>query len=55
MPIEVVTDAVVIQDYYLKTWHRRTRYFAYGTSIYERGYLADRLRAMGLEPEGYLL
>lgn len=55
MPIEVVTDAVVIQDYYLKTWHRRTRYFAYGTSIYERGYLADRLRAMRLEPENYLL
>ena len=55
MPIEVVTDAVVIQEYYLTTWHRRTRYFAYGTSVYERGYLADRVRAMGLTPDGYLL
>ncbi len=55
MPIEVVTDALVIQDYYAKTWHRGTRYVAYGTSIYERGYLVDRVRAMGLEPEGYLL
>jgi glycosyltransferase involved in cell wall biosynthesis len=55
MPIEVVTDAMVIQDYYLETWHRRTRYFAYGTSLYERGYLVDRVRALGLEPDGYLL
>jgi glycosyltransferase involved in cell wall biosynthesis len=55
MPIEVVTDASVIQDYYLKTWHRSTRCIAYGTSLYERGYLADRVRAIGLEPDGYLL
>lgn len=55
MPIEIVTDAVVIQEYYLTTWHRRTRYFAYGTSAYERGHLADRVRAMGLTPDGYLL
>ena len=55
MPIEIVTDALVIQNYYLKTWHRTTRCFAYGTSVFERGYLADRVRAMGLEPDGYLL
>lgn len=55
MPIEVVTDASVIQDYYLRTWHRRTHCFAYGTSLYERGYLAARVREMGLEPDGYLL
>ena len=55
MPIEVVTDATVIQDYYLKNWHRRTRCFAYGTSFYQRGYLAERVRALGLESDGYLL
>lgn len=55
MPIQVVTDAVVIQDYYLRTWGRQTRCISYGTSLYERGYLADRVRAMGLEPDGYLL
>lgn len=55
MPIEVVTDARVIQDYYVKTWHRRTRCIVYGTTLYERGHLADRVRAMGLEPDQYLL
>jgi glycosyltransferase involved in cell wall biosynthesis len=55
MPIEVVTDAVVIQEYYLRTWKRATRCFAYGTTLYERGHGADRVRALGLEPDGYLL
>ena len=55
MPIEVVTDAQVIQDYYLRAWKRETRCFAYGTTIHERGHGADRVRAMGLEPDGYLL
>ena len=55
MPIEVVTDAVVIQDYYLRTWKRATRCFAYGTTLYERGHAADLVRALGLEPDGYVL
>jgi len=55
MPIEVVTDAVVIQDYYLRTWKRATRCFAYGTTLYERGHAAERVRALGLEPDRYLL
>lgn len=55
MPIEVVTDARVIQAYYLRTWRRRTRCFAYGTQLYDRGHQAERVRALGLEPDGYLL
>ena len=55
MPIEVVTDAEVIQDFYLRTWKRETRCFAYGTTLYERGHEADRVRAIGLEPDRYLL
>jgi len=55
MPIEVVTDAEVIRAFYDRTWGRRTRCFPYGTSLYERGHLADRVRALGLEPDGYLL
>ena len=55
MPIEVVTDAAVIQDYYVRAWKRETRCIAYGTSLYPRGYLADRVRAMGLESDRYLL
>src|SRR5688500_19003299 len=55
MPIEVVTDANVIQDFYRETWGRATRCFPYGTGLYERGHLADRVRAIGLEPGEYLL
>jgi glycosyltransferase involved in cell wall biosynthesis len=55
MPIEVVTDAAVIHDYYLRAWRRHTRCISYGTSLYDRGHLADRVRAMGLEPDRYLL
>jgi len=55
MPIEVVTDARVIQDYYRREWGRDTRCFAYGTSVYERGHLSDRVVALDLEPGRYLL
>ncbi len=55
MPIEVVTDAEVIQAFYLRTWKRATRCFAYGTTLYERGHEAGRVRALGLEPDRYLL
>ena len=55
MPIEVVTDADVIQRYYREELGRETRCFPYGTQLYDRGHGAERLRAMGLEPEEYLL
>lgn len=55
MPIEVVTDAKVIQDFYRETLGRETRCFRYGTEIHQRGMFADRVRALGLEPERYIL
>ena len=55
MPIEVVTDAEVIRSFYARVWNRETRCFPYGTSLYDRGHHADRVRALGLEPDGYLL
>lgn len=55
MPIEVVTDARVIQDYYRRDLRRRTRFFPYGTDRYERGHKADAVAGMGLKPDGYLL
>lgn len=55
MPIEIVTDAEVIRDFYERTWRRRTRCIVYGTNVYDRGFLAERVRALGLEPDGYLL
>ena len=55
MPIEVVTDAEVIQRYYRDTLHRETRCFAYGTALYDRGHLAERVRQLGLVPDRYLL
>jgi glycosyltransferase involved in cell wall biosynthesis len=55
LPIEVVTDARVIQDYYRRQFGRVTRCFAYGTELYERGHLADRVRRLGLEPDRYFL
>jgi glycosyltransferase involved in cell wall biosynthesis len=55
MPIEIVTDAEVIRDFYERAWRRRSRCIAYGTTVYDRGHLAERVRALGLEPDGYLL
>jgi glycosyltransferase involved in cell wall biosynthesis len=55
MPIQVVTDALVIQRYYRETFGRVTEYFAYGTDLYDRGHLAERLRPLGLETDRYIL
>lgn len=55
LPIQVVTDADVIQRYYHDELGRETRCFPYGTELYDRGHLADRIRALGLEPDRYLL
>ena len=55
MPIEVVTDANVIQSYYRNRLGRETRCFAYGTELYQRGHLAERLGILGLEPDRYVL
>jgi glycosyltransferase involved in cell wall biosynthesis len=55
MPIEVVTDADVIQRYYRERFDRNTRCIAYGTDLYERGYLAERVTQLGLVPDRYLL
>ena len=55
MPIEVVTDADVIQRYYRDEFGRETRCFPYGTQLYSRGHGADRLGAMSLESGRYLL
>ncbi len=55
MPINVVTDADVIQDYYRERLGRETRCFVYGTKLWDRGSLSERLGAYGLEPDRYLL
>ena len=55
MPIEVVTDADVIQRFYRDELHRETRCFPYGTELYDRGQGAERLPALGLEPDRYVL
>jgi glycosyltransferase involved in cell wall biosynthesis len=55
MPIEVVTDARVIQDYYARRLRRATRCFVYGTTVFPRGHRADRIKALDLEPDRYIL
>lgn len=55
MPINVVTDAAVIQAYYREVLGRDTRCFGYGTRLWDRGGMAERLAAYGLEPDRYLL
>jgi glycosyltransferase involved in cell wall biosynthesis len=55
MPIEVVTDADVIQRYYRDELNRDTRCFPYGTDLYGRGHHAERLDALELEADRYLL
>jgi glycosyltransferase involved in cell wall biosynthesis len=54
LPVQVVTDAKVIQAYYLETYGRRTSYFPYGTELAEAtddGTLAR----LDLVPDGYVL
>jgi glycosyltransferase involved in cell wall biosynthesis len=55
MPIEVVTDADIIQRYYREELGRETRCFPYGTELYDRGQGEERLASLGLEPDRYLL
>ncbi len=55
LPIRVVTDAEVIQRYYRERFGRETDCIPYGAEVYPRGHLPERLTAMGLEPDGYLL
>jgi len=55
MPIDVVTDADVIQQYYRTQLSRETRCFYYGTSLVDRGHDAARLAEYGLYPDRYLL
>jgi len=55
MPIEIVTDASVIQRYYRERFGRVTRCIGYGTATFPRGHLADRLSALDLRPDGFVL
>ncbi len=54
LPIELVTDARVIERYYQERYGRRTRYFAYGTDLQP---VADdgTLASLRLTPGGYVL
>ena len=54
LPIDLVTDARVIQDYYASAYGRRTEYFPYGTDLEP---VADdgTLERLGLEPGWYVL
>ena len=55
MPIHLVTDARVIQDYYREQLHRESVYFPYGTDLYERGHGREALESYGLESDHYIL
>lgn len=55
MPIEVVTDANVIERYYREKLNRETVCIGYGTALYERGHLRDRLGAFDLQAERFVL
>ena len=55
MPIEVVTDAEVIQAYYRERLGRITPCIAYGTALYARGHGRELLPALALEPDRYIL
>jgi glycosyltransferase involved in cell wall biosynthesis len=54
LPIEIVTDAHVIQDHYRAAYGRETRYFPYGTEI---GSTRDdeELARLGLVPGQFIL
>jgi len=55
MPIEVVTDADVIQGHYRNSYGRETTCIAYGTTLHERGHRQDLLAGLGLKPNEYIL
>lgn len=54
LPAQVVTDARVIQRYYLETYGRETHYFPYGADLLQT---PDEglLETLGLTPRGYVL
>ena len=54
LPDEIVTDARVIQDYYLARYKARTNMIAYGADVERR---EDRaaVAQWGVEPDGYVL
>lgn len=54
LPVHVVTDARVIQDYYAQAYGRATTYFPYGTDV-ERLDDDGTLESLGLEPGKYVL
>lgn len=54
LPNEVVTDARVIQDYYLTRYRAASTMIAYGAEI-ERHADAASVRQWSVEPEGYVL
>jgi glycosyltransferase involved in cell wall biosynthesis len=54
LPVHVVTDARVIQDYYLEAYGRDTDYFPYGTDIAKTDD-DGTLEALDLAPGGYVL
>ncbi len=54
LPVHLVTDARVIQDYYARAYGRRTDYFPYGTDL-ERVPDDGTLARVGLEPGRYVL
>jgi glycosyltransferase involved in cell wall biosynthesis len=55
MPIEIVTDADVIQRYYRDELNRSTRCIPYGADLYDRGTGSELVRALALEPDRYVL
>lgn len=55
LPIEIVTDARVIQSFYLQAYRRETAFYPYGTELHDRGEHAERLEQMGLSRGRYLL
>ncbi|HYO41937.1 MAG TPA: glycosyltransferase [Candidatus Limnocylindrales bacterium] len=54
LPVEIVTDALVIQEYYQATYGRETRFFPYGADLV-RVENADWLGTHGLDDRGYIL
>lgn len=53
--IEIVTDAATVQAYYRRKFQRETKVFGYGTDVFPRGYLCERLETLGLRPDDYFL
>jgi glycosyltransferase involved in cell wall biosynthesis len=54
LPLHLVTDARVIQEYYARAYGRRTDYFPYGTDL-EPVPDDGTLAGLGLQPGGYIL